>query len=92
VLHSEHEGRGLVDARVYVLIAIVVLAVVFAVALWRSRGERPARLTPLAGIAFSLVIAGIVLGEHRLLSYSLMGAGVALAVVDIVRRSGHREA
>ncbi len=80
------------DAQVYVLVAIVVLAVVFALALWRGRGEQRGRLTPLAGIAFGLVIAGIVFGEHRLLSYSLMGAGVALAVVDIVRRSGHRAA
>lgn len=78
------------DAQVYVLIAVVVLAVVFAVTLWVGRGEHRGRLTPLAGIAFGLVIAGVVFGEHRLLGYTLMGAGVALAVVDIVRRSRHR--
>ena len=38
------------DAQAYVLIAIVVLAVVFAVRLWW--GEQRGRLTPLAGIAF----------------------------------------
>jgi hypothetical protein len=80
------------DAQVYVLIAIVVLAVVFAVVRWTGRGEPRGRLTPLAGIAFALVIAGVVFGEYRLLGYGLMGAGVALAVVDIVRRSRHRAA
>lgn len=80
------------DAQVYVLIAVIVLAVVFAVVLWRSRGEPRGRVTPLAGIAFALVIAGIVFGEYRPLGYGLMGAGVALAVVDIVRRSRHRAA
>jgi uncharacterized membrane protein len=90
VLHSEYEERGLVDAQAYVLIAIVVLAVAFAIGLRRGRGEQRGRLTPLAGIAFALVLAGIVFGEHRLLSYSLMGAGIALAVVDILWRSRHR--
>jgi hypothetical protein len=49
-------------------------------------GERRERLTPLAGVAFAFVIAGVVFHEHVLLGYSLIGAGVALAVIDIVQR------
>ena len=46
-------------------------------------------LTPLAGVAFALIVAGLVFGEHPVLRYGLIGAGVALAVLDIVRRSRH---
>lgn len=73
-------------AQVYVLVATVVLAVVAVLATRMGRGGRIGHLTPLAGIAFAFVIAGALFGDSRLLSYGLIGAGIALAVVDIVRR------
>jgi len=44
---------------------------------------RPSRW---AFLAFSLVLAGILFGENRLIGYGLMGAGVLLAFIDIVVR------
>ena len=45
------------------------------------------RITPLAGLAFVFVVAGIIFGEDRLIGYGLMGIGIVLAVADIVNRS-----
>ena len=71
----------------YVAISIVVLAVV-AVLVFLVRGKRAEnRITPLAGLAFAFVVAGILFGEDRLVSYGLMGIGIVLAVADIVNRS-----
>ena len=80
------------DSQYYVLVAIVALAVVCLVTLLRTGTAHAARLTPLAAVAFGFVIAGVVFGEDRLLGYCLIGAGVALAIVDAIRRSGHRAA
>ena len=74
-------------ATAYVVISIAVLAIVAILVFVLGKGERQNRLTPLAGLAFAFVVAGIVFGDDRLVGYSLMGIGVVLAVVDIVVRS-----
>jgi len=72
-------------SQIYILISIVVLAVIMIVlALTRKKMQKP--LSKLAAFAFSFVIAGIVFGDDRLISYSLMGIGVVLAVIDIVKK------
>lgn len=77
------------DARpVFLTIAAVAalgLVLYAFVPSWRERARR--RLTPLAAVAFACVVAGIVFGEARWLGYSLIGTGVALAVLDAVRRA-----
>jgi hypothetical protein len=72
------------DMNAYILISIVVLAVIVLLLFVAWRARSTARLTPLAGIAFAFVLAGMMFGENRLLGYSLLGVGVVLAVVDIV--------
>ena len=72
---------------VYVAISIAVLIVV-AVLVFVLRGQRSVnRLTPLAGLAFAFVVAGIVFGDNRLIGYGLMGVGVILAVVDMFNQA-----
>jgi hypothetical protein len=51
----------------------------------RKKAEN--RITPLAGMAFAFILAGILFGEDRLVGYGLMGIGVVLAVADILNRS-----
>lgn len=73
----------------YLVVAALVLLAIVAVAVgaWRGRagtGTRP--LSALGAVAVALVVAGIVFGEPRWLGYGLMAAGVALSVVDILRR------
>jgi hypothetical protein len=71
---------------VYIAVSIAVLAIVSILILFASRGKREKRLTPLAGLAFGLILAGIFFGDDRLIGYSLLGVGVALAIVDILYR------
>jgi hypothetical protein len=41
----------------------------------------------MAGLAFGFIMAGLFFGEKRSIGYSLLGVGVLLAVIDIVKRS-----
>ncbi len=71
---------------VYILIAIVVLLVVAIVAFVLGRREPHNRVSPLAGLAFGFVIAGILFGENRLVGFTMLGIGAVLAVIDIFRK------
>lgn len=71
----------------YVATAIVALVILTILAYVTFRNRRPEKLTPLAGLAFAFVLAGILFGENRLPGYILMGIGVLLAIFDIVRKS-----
>lgn len=70
----------------YIVIAILALAIVALLAFVVSHGKSEHRLSPLAGLAFALILAGIVLGESRFAGYTLVGVGVLLAIVDIIRK------
>ena len=69
---------------VYILIAIVALAAIAVIVFVIMPAGQQRKLSPLAGLSFGLVIAGILFGEERWLGYSLMGIGVLLAVMDII--------
>lgn len=75
------------SSTVYLAVTIVVLAVVCALVFLTGRGDRRNRLTPLAGLALAFVVSGMLFGDGRLVGYGLIGAGVILAVVDMIRRS-----
>jgi membrane-bound ClpP family serine protease len=70
-------------AQPYVVVAIAALAAVAIIVLFANKGASERRLSPLAGLAFALVIAGIVFGGNRMLGYSLIGLGVLLALYDM---------
>ena len=78
------------DSTVFIVIAVLAFLAIGAVVFLRGGGGVGQRLTPLASIAFVLIIVGIVFGDNRALGYSLMGAGVLVAFADIVlkRRGG----
>ncbi len=70
-------------SQIYIAIAIAIVALaVIAVLIFVIRKGKVKRLTPLTGLAFSFVLAGVIFGEERLIGYGLMGVGVILAVVD----------
>jgi len=69
---------------IYTIIALAVLAVIF---FFVNKNKKQKQLSKLTAIAFAFVIAGIVFGENRLIGYSLIGIGIALAVIDIVKQN-----
>jgi hypothetical protein len=78
-------------SQIYIAVSIAVLAVVALLVFFVSKNRKENRLTPLAGLAFGFVLAGILLGNDRLIGYSLLGVGVLLAVIDMCQGSRHRE-
>jgi hypothetical protein len=74
----------------HVALSLVLLLVIAVLLLMVARRGRWERLSPLAGLAFAFVIAGIVFGDDRLIGYSLIAIGLALAIADIVRRTRQR--
>jgi hypothetical protein len=72
-------------SQIYIVIAIVALGVIAGLVYFTGR-RKEQRLTPLAGLAFAFVLAGIIFDQERWLGYGLMGIGVILAVVNKFRK------
>lgn len=75
------------SSTIYIAIGIISLGVIaLLVVQKRQEGSVRKQLTPLAGLAFGFVLAGILFGEERIVGYSLLGAGVLLAVIDMIMK------
>ena len=68
-------------SQIYTIISIAAL--VFVIILFLAARKQGKKLTPWVGFAWALVLAGIIFSEDRLIGYSLIGVGVALAVIDM---------
>jgi len=66
-------------------VAIIIIAAIAGVILIVKTSAKNRKPTPLAGLAFVLVIAGILFGADKWLSFGLMGLGVVMAIFDIIR-------
>lgn len=74
-------------SQIYVLIALVALAIIATLAFILRKDRKAARFTIFARLALACVLAGILFGENRWISYGLLGAGIVLALIDIVNKS-----
>lgn len=70
-------------SQIYITTCIVVLAVIVLLVLLVSKNKKARSLTPLTGIAFGFILAGLLFGENRFIGYGSMEVGVILADVDI---------
>ncbi|MHB0856264.1 MAG: hypothetical protein ACYC5M_01675 [Anaerolineae bacterium] len=75
------------NAQVYVAVSLIALAAIFLILFLHRKAGGRRTFTPLVGIAMAFVIASILFGADRLVGYSLLGIGVALAVIDLIARS-----
>jgi len=73
-------------SQIYIAISIVVLAIIALIVFFVHKTKTDNKLTPLAGLAFFFILAGLFAGDNRLIGYSLISVGVILAVIDIVRK------
>ncbi|MBW7991653.1 MAG: hypothetical protein FVQ84_16790 [Planctomycetes bacterium] len=73
-------------SQIYIAISIVVLAAIALLVIFLGKSRKENRLTPLSGIAFGFILAGIFFGDNRLIGYSLLAIGVILAVIDIFKK------
>jgi hypothetical protein len=75
-------------SQIYIAASIAVLAIIAVLVFVVKRNAKEKRLTPLAGLAFGFILAGIVFGGERLIGYGLLGVGVVFAVIDIFKQLG----
>jgi len=73
-------------SQIFIAVSIVVLACIALLVFFVGKSRRENRLTPLASLAFGSCLAGILFGDDRLVGYGLMGIGVVLGIVDMLRR------
>ena len=71
-------------SRQYIIAAIVVLFAIGAAGFFKRGRKDAKRVTPLAGLAYVFVFAGILSGDSRFLSFGLLGAGVIVGVIDSI--------
>jgi hypothetical protein len=72
---------------IFIAVSIAVFLILAILYFFLNKNRRKTMLTPLSGLAFGFVLAGILFGGDRILGYTLMGVGLILAVTDIfVRR------
>lgn len=81
----------MITSQIYILISIIILAIIAVVVFFVRKNKKQKRLSKLAGFSFGFVIAGITFGDTRCLSYSLMGIGIILAVIDIFLKLKKKE-
>jgi uncharacterized membrane protein len=74
------------STQIYIAISIVALALIAVFMFVAFKHRKVQRLTPLAGLGFGCILAGMFFGEEKVIGYSLLGIGVVLAVIDIVKR------
>lgn len=71
-------------SQIYIVISIIVLAIISLLVFFVNKNKNDKKLTPLTSLAFGFILAGIIFRASRLVSYSLMGMGVVLAIIDII--------
>jgi hypothetical protein len=55
------------SSQIFIALSIVVLAVIALLVFFLGRSRKVKRFTPLAGLAFGFVLAGIIFGDDRLI-------------------------
>ena len=72
---------------VYIALSIIVLAVICFFVFFQNKNKKGKSLSRLAGISLLFFVAGLFFSDDRLIGYSLFGAGIIIAVIDMVNKS-----
>lgn len=78
------------SSQIYILISIIILAIIAVLVFFIKKNKKKEKISPLVGIAFGFIMGGIIFSDDRLIGYSLMGIGVILAIIDIIKKSDHK--
>jgi hypothetical protein len=70
---------------IYIGISILVLAIIWVILIYTGKVKPKKKFSKIAQIAIFLVIAGTIFSDNPWLGYGLIGAGVALSIIDIIR-------
>jgi hypothetical protein len=70
-------------SQIYILVSVVTLFVI-ALLFFLNRKKKTKKLSNLTVSSFIFVISGLIFGDNRLVSYSLIGTGAVIAVFDLI--------
>jgi len=73
-------------SQICIAISIVIMAIIAVLVFFVQGRKKSKKITPLAGLAFGFVIAGVIFGDDRLIGYGLLSVGVILSVIDIIMK------
>ena len=73
-------------SNIYIIFSISILGIVALLVFFISRRKKDFALTPMTVLAFGFILTGILYSSDRSLNYSLMGIGVTLAILDMLRK------
>lgn len=76
---------------IFLILSILALVVIVALVFLIRRSPDHKRLSPLTGVAFAFIIAGMLFEDNRIIGYGLLGVGVVIAVIDIIIKAQHKE-
>jgi len=69
----------------YIAISVVALAIIAIFVIYIMKKKPRKQPSKLAMFGMLLVVMGIIFGDDPLIGYGFIGAGVLLAVIDIIR-------
>ncbi len=75
------------SSEICIILSLAVLAIVAIAVFFKKKNKKEQTLSPLAGLAFAFILAGLIFGDNRLIAYSLLGIGIILAIIDIVKKA-----
>ena len=70
---------------VFIYVALIILAAITLVVLILKTSAKNRQLSPLAGLSFVILLAGIIFGDEQWYGYGLMAVGISLALLAISR-------
>ncbi len=76
---------------IFMIISILALVTIVVFVFLIKRSSERKRLSPLTGVAFAFIIAGMLFEDHRFMGYALLGVGIIITVIDIIIKAQHKE-
>ena len=73
-------------SKIYIIMSVSILVIVALLVFFISRRKRDVALTPMTVLSFGFILTGILYSSDRSLNYILMGIGVTLAILDMLRK------
>ena len=71
-------------SQIYISISIVALLIIAVLLFLIKKNKKKKKITPLAGAAFAFILAGFIFGDGDFIGYTLIGAGLLIAIFDIL--------
>jgi len=75
----------------FIAFSVLILGIIGILLLSARKKGTEQQLSPLSLIGIVLIILGIVFGSDRLIGYAFLGAGVLIAVFDVVKNRKMKE-